>query len=634
MIGSFRICMLVIGALLTIGIPTIRAQEAMSEDQLEGQIYAPDFPAGLDWLNTLQPLTMMQLHSKIVLINFWSMSSRECLTVMPELQKLREKYTSELFVIGIHSPTYENEKDSEAVRNAILRNEITFPVINDSASQLWNAYGMKSRPAFVLINPSGRVIGVHEGTGVFELFDGIIAQAITYFDADSLIGRHKISFIPEVGNKEQSLISYPADIVADTGGTRLFVSDSRNHRILAMTTSGKLEFIIGSGRRGSQDGSFTDAQFDHPQGLAIEGDVLYVADTEGHTIRAVNLKSKAVKTVVEESAGLKYPRDMVVLNGKLYITVEGANQIWVVELTSKEVKPFAGSGRSGKTDGTLLEAELGRPGGITTDGTKLYFVDSEGGAVRAIDPIAGLVETIVGTDLQNPEGITYHNGLLYVADSYNHQIKVIDPTKKTISRFAGNGSKGSVNGAAAIASFFEPAGLAVAGGKLFVADCNNQQVRVVDMATQKVSSLQITHLAKIAVQTKANFDGKEMKLPPAKLKSGAGKISIALMMPDGYRMLEQGMYLVSFRSSDVKVVSFDVTASDIVFNYAYGEFEIPLNGAIGTANVTIEIVVYMQKEGQQTCYYDMIRATVPVTIEEKGSAGFGVGVRVSPLPRM
>ncbi len=154
------------------------------------------------------------------------------------------------------------------------------------------------------------------------------------------------------------------------------------------------------------------------------------------------------------------------------------------------------------------------------------------------------------------------------------------------------------------------------------------------MATQKVSSLQITHLAKIAVQTKANFDGKEMKLPPAKLRSGAGKISIALMMPDGYRMLEQGMYLVSFRSSDVKVVSFDVTSSDIVFNYATGEFEIPLNAVIGSANVTIEIVVYMQKEGSSTCYYDMIRATVPVTIEEKGSAGFGVGVRVSALPRM
>ncbi len=111
--------MLVVGVVLMIGTTSSRAQEPMSEDQLEGQIYAPDFPIGLDWLNTMQPLTMMQLHNKIVLINFWSMSSLECLTVMPELQKLREKYPEELIVVGIHSPKFANEKDSEAIRHAI-----------------------------------------------------------------------------------------------------------------------------------------------------------------------------------------------------------------------------------------------------------------------------------------------------------------------------------------------------------------------------------------------------------------------------------------------------------------------------------------------------------------------------------
>lgn len=606
----------------------------MSTDQLDGQIYAPEFPAGLEWLNSLQPMTLQQFHNKIVLVYFWSMSSLDCLEVVPELERLRTKYPAELIVVGIHSPLSAYEKDSEAIRHTILRNDITFPVINDSGLQMWNEYGIKTRPAFVLINPAGRVIGVHEGTGVFALFDSIISQAITYFDADSLIGRHKIGFVPEVLRREQSLISYPADIVADTGGTRLYLSDSRNHRILAMTTSGKLEFIIGSGRKGNQDSSFANANFERPEGLAIDGEVIYVADAGDHSIRAVNLKNKDVKTIVSNSAGLKYPRDLVALNGKLYITVEGANQIWAVDLASKEVEPFAGSGKIGKTDGQLFEADLGRPSGITTDGTKLYFVDSEGGAVRAIDPNAGQVETILGTDLQKPEGITYHDGLLYVADSYNHQVKVVDPTKKTISSLAGSGSKGFVNGAAAVASLFEPTGLAVAGGKLFVADCNNQQLRVVDMTTQRVSSLQITNLGAIARQTIANFAGKEVKLPPAKLKSGAGKISIALMMPDGYRMLEQGVFFVNFRSSNTKVVSFTLTPKEITLNQATGEFEIPLSGVIGTANVTIDVVLYMQKEGQQACYYDMIRANVPVTIEDKGSAGFGVGVKVSALPRM
>ncbi len=632
--AHLRILVLVFGTLLMLTLPAIHAQEAMSEDQLEGQVDAPDFPAGLDWLNTTQPLTLPQLHGKIVLINLWSLSLPDCMAVIPELQRLQAKYAEELIVVGIHSPRFGNERESDAIRHAILRNEITFPVINDSGSQLWNEYGIATRPGFALINPIGRVIGVHAGTGVFELFDGIIPQVIKYFDADNRIGRHKIGFLPEVTRSEQSLISYPAEIVADSSGTRLYVSDSGNHRILALTTSGKLEFIIGSGLPGSQDGTLAEARFNRPVGLALDGDVLYVADTDNHAIRAVNLKTKEVKTVVGASAGLKYPWGLVVLNGKLYITVPGANQIWVSDLQTFETRPFAGTGVQGQTDGPLSDAELAQPSGITTDGAKLYFADSESGAVRSIDPSAGRVETIVGAELQFPQGITYYNGLLYVADRYNHRIKVIDPTKNTVSSFAGSGSKGSVNGAAAIASFFEPTGLAVAGGKLFVADNNNQQVRVVDMATQKVSSLQITNLGTIARQTMANFDGKEVKLPPAKLKSGSGKISIALIMPDGYRMLEQGTFFVNFRSSDTKVVSFAVTPKEIVFNQATGEFEIPVNGVVGTADVTIEIVVYMKKEGLAACYYDMIRAHVPVTIEEQGSAGFGVGVRVSALPRM
>lgn len=647
---NLRVATFVIMALLMTALPSILAQEFMTEDQLDGQIYAPEFPIGLDWLNTLQPVTMQQLHGKIVLINFWSSSSPDCFEVMPELQKLQEKYARELIVVGVHSPAFANEKDSDVIRHAILSHEIKQPVINDSGMQIWNEYGLASRPSFVLVNPSGRVIGVHSGTDVYDLFDGIIAQAVTHFDADSLIGRHQINFIPEAYRQEKTLLGYPGKISSDTSGTRLYFSDSGNHRILATTTSGKIEFVIGSGHRGNRDGSFAQAQFQRPQGLALAGDILYIADSENGTIRAANLKTKEVSTILDGATADNLPWDLTVLDGKLYVAMTGANQIWVADLKTLELQAYAGSGQRGHRDGPVMDAELAQPTGITTDGRKLYFVDSGSNSVRAIDPNAGgQVETVIGGDLnesdvldgnpetarlQNPQGITCHDGLLYIADCYNQQIKIVDPVKKTLTNYAGTGRRGVQDGELAAAEFREPTGLVFAGAKLFVADCNNQQIRIIDTKAQQISSVQFTNLGITAKQTVANFEGKEMKLPPAKLKSGSAKISIALIIPDGFKMLEQGAFFVNFRSSDNKVISFTATPQEITLNQVTGEFEIPINGVVGTANVTIEIVVYMHKEGSAACFYDMIHANVPVTIEEKGSAGFGVGVKVSALPRM
>lgn len=37
-----------------------------------GGVHAPDFPAGLDWLNVPQPLSIRDLRGKVVLLDFWT----------------------------------------------------------------------------------------------------------------------------------------------------------------------------------------------------------------------------------------------------------------------------------------------------------------------------------------------------------------------------------------------------------------------------------------------------------------------------------------------------------------------------------------------------------------------------------
>jgi DNA-binding beta-propeller fold protein YncE len=151
---------------------------------------------------------------------------------------------------------------------------------------------------------------------------------------------------------------------------------------------------------------------------------------------------------------------------------------------------------------------LAQPSGITTDGTKLYFADSETSSVRTADlGPTGRVSTIVGLGLfefgdmdgadnrvrlQHPIGITQREGTIYIADTYNHKIKEIMPVARSSKTLLGTGASGHRDGPSLEASFSEPSGLSIANGKLYIADTNNHLIRVADLDASQVSTLEIS----------------------------------------------------------------------------------------------------------------------------------------------
>ncbi len=84
--------------------------------------------------------------------------------------------------------------------------------------------------------------------------------------------------------------------------------------------------------------------------------------------------------------------------------------------------------------------------------------------------------------LQHCLDVAYHDGRLYVADTYNNKIKVIDLKTGECKTLAGTGKPGHDDSAGKPPTFFEPAGLSYAAGKLYVADTNNHAIRVIDLA--------------------------------------------------------------------------------------------------------------------------------------------------------
>ena len=446
------------------------------------------------------------------------------MNVFPQLRKLEEKYADELVVVGVHSAKFAAEKDYENVRKAVLRYEIEHPVVNDKDFQVWQQYGARAWPTLMFIDPEGKVLGKHEGEFAVSDMDSLLSKMIEEYDNNQLVNRAPIALSLEKDKEWERALSFPGKVLADEASDRLFIADSNHNRIVVTDLRGKAVSVIGSGEQGLRDGGFGEAEFYDPQGMALKDDILYIADTKNHAIREIDLANQSVKTIAgtgEQSrrfhhggnarfVQLNSPWDVVVEGDSLYIAMAGFHQLWRYDLNTQEVMPYAGNGRERITDGLLSNAELAQPSGIVSDGSKLYFTDSETSAVRSAD-INGnnFVQTIVGLHLfefgdvdgvgdevrlQHPIGIELHDGVLYIADTYNNKIKRIYPTTRGASSFIGIGTPGHEDGTGVFVQFHEPAGLSIARGKLYIADTNNHSIRVADLETQEVSTLEIEGL--------------------------------------------------------------------------------------------------------------------------------------------
>ena len=201
-------------------------------------------------------------------------------------------------VIGVHSPKFDNEKDTKSIRKAILRYEIAHPVVNDADRKIWDAYGVQSWPTLALIDPEGKLVGMTSGEGNYDLLDRAIGKLVEVHKEKGTLDEKPIRFdLVRYREKGDTPLFFPGKVLADEKANRLFIADSTHHRIVVTDLAGKKLAVIGAGSPGYKDGSFAEARFDDPQGMALHGDTLYVADRKNHCLRAADLKAGTVTTV-------------------------------------------------------------------------------------------------------------------------------------------------------------------------------------------------------------------------------------------------------------------------------------------------------------------------------------------------
>ena len=628
------------------------------QERYEGQVPAPEFPAGLDWINVDQPLTIAGLKGKIIIFDFWTYGCINCLHIIPVLEQVEQKYVDEVVVIGVHSAKFDNEGQTENLRQIVQRYGVHHPVVNDNEFQIWRTYGVQAWPTVAIIEPRGNVVIRQSGEIPFEAFDTYLSGMIEYYDGidENIINRTPLDLALEGAGDPGTPLLFPGKVLADEASNRLFIADSSHNRIvIADLYSREVVDIIGSSARGHNDGAFEIATFDKPQGMALDGDLLYIADVNTHSIRMADLAARTVSTVAGNGVmgrqriafGVPVPDPLAVSlrspwdvefddAGLLHIAMAGTHQLYLFDPESGLLYPSVGNGREANlNDVSLALSELAQPSGLYYAGDgKLYFADSESSTIRLADFANDLVTVVAGTTanslfdygdidgelgvnrLQHALGIQgLPNGDLYIADTYNSRIKRIAAGEtSTRTAFGLGGLGGYEDGDASVAQFDEPGGLTYADGILYVADTNNHVIRTIDLEAGIVDTFEFSNPRALIIDPEAltlvggnTGDSDVTVYETQNVAVGEGAISLTLNLPEDHKINPLIDSFISFDADpEVVTVADSVTIAEL-------RIEVPARFAAGAGEVNAELVLYFCETGAaEVCFIDNVTFVVPV----------------------
>ncbi len=478
----------------------------------EAGVRCPEFLPGFTWLNTTRPLTVAgDLRGRVTVLDFWTYCCINCMHVLPILSRLEKRFEADpVVVIGVHSAKFISERDPQNIRRAVARYGVRHPVVVDSDHDIWERFAVRAWPTVVLVDAAGRIRATLPGEPTEADLAGRIDALLAEGRHAGILAEGPLEVTPDA-EANATFLRFPGKVLA--GRDRLFISDSGHHRVIIAGTDGRVETVIGEGGVGAHDGPAAHASFQDPQGLALLGDTLFVADTRNHLIRAVDLPTMQVRTVAgtgEMARGhgsydprdpvsipLRSPWGLLAVGEQLLIAMAGIHQIWVLDTARGVLGPWAGSGREDHLDGSLGEAAFAQPSGLALAGRFVLVADSEISSVRAIDLQEAAVRTIVGRGLfdfgdrdgapdkvllQHPLDVAVDSNVLYVADTYNNKIKAIAFGSMETRTVLGDGKPETMH---------EPGGIAVHDGRLIIADTNNHRLLRGDPGTGTLEVLSL-----------------------------------------------------------------------------------------------------------------------------------------------
>ena len=538
------------------------------------------------WFNVVKPLKNSDIEGKIVVMHFWSYSCSSCIESIEKLKELDAKNPDSLAIIGVHNPIFDNEKNYNSVKKAVIRHEISYPVINDAELELAKKFKIKNNPSFLIFGLNGRVDKKYVGS---DSIDKVINRAQELINKNKFsINHSRLPIVLEKNITIASLLTSPTKIIYEEKFSykgrefpAFIIANSGQNSVLISNMMGEIVLKIGSGIRGMVDGDIAEAKFSYPQGILYDNKNLYIADTGNNSLRFVDFEAQKVKTIIgsgeqgdavqvkridAKSVDLSAPTDLEFFPDKSNIAISnsGTNQILVFDIKNKSISILAGNGDKGEDDGVYPQNSLAQTTDMAVYGNKLYFLDGPTSNLRVVNKdgdLKTLYSNKSSKKLQNPRGLIVDDTGAYISDSFNHVIRKYDFNSQQLNALFGF-ARGEDVGAKT--SFDEPSGLVSIIDKLYVVDTNNNRVLAVNRARGSSTLLDLIPPQKLYKETFVEYLPNLQKSQDIFVKPEV-KIDININVKQGWKINQIGPSFINLlelkdEKNATLIVSYDWNA--------------------------------------------------------------------------
>jgi thiol-disulfide isomerase/thioredoxin len=138
----------------------------------------PSLGGATEWLNS-EPLGPAELRGYVVLVSFWTLTCINWLRQEPHIRAWSQAYRDDgLVVIGVHTPEFTFEHETEGIRRAIAEREIDYPVAVDNDYAIWSAFANHYWPALYFVDTDGVIRDHHFGEGRYEESERVIQRLL------------------------------------------------------------------------------------------------------------------------------------------------------------------------------------------------------------------------------------------------------------------------------------------------------------------------------------------------------------------------------------------------------------------------------------------------------------------------
>jgi hypothetical protein len=523
---------------------------------------------GSVWFNSAYPISFENIDDKIIVMMIWNAHDPIAVEKMHQVETIcLNKFNTQLLSIQIGDAN--NPIPRREIFSLIQRENLEHPIVY--CSNLDQFSGKKFDGSFqVRIYPGSRGIpsAIIDGREAVVLCDNELNKLWKDQELNKKMRYWQIKDSIETHWWADANIEFPTDI-SQWRNKCFFITESNHHRVHKIATTGEIISIIGTPIAGFSDGAFSTAQFNYPRGTIYDDtqQLLYIADTYNHRIRACDEQSNLVFTIAGNGQHFKeeknstdggfeafgFPVDLALDNEILYVLSAEFNQVFklnTISGVSKEVARLPFNATNGERIFPKHLEIYGKTGYVTFSNGAVYelIFDEERKEKDVITQKEVSYWYAHGSWYYEPKlsepkisSVCLIGKVLYGISEWSNE--VFSFKKKEIKKIAGVGTDGWKDGDGSSAQFHSPVDLTFIDNNLYILDRDNELLRSLNVKKKKVQTIPFKSSDALLFGGNVVPQGENIVIEDVAVGEGAVDV-IFQIDPGEYQLREDGINFV------------------------------------------------------------------------------------------